>query len=130
MPHGHWKTTTFVAGLRHHGITARLVIDSPMNGAIFKAYVEQMLAPTLSPGDIVIMDNLASHKVSGVRDAIEGRGAKLLWRIIPSRQAAIASRRIRTRPSLSRLVKPRSAYEDRSSRKDFAGIFPSKHNIW
>lgn len=79
VPHGHWKTTTFVAGLRHDGITAPLVIDGPMNGAIFKAYVEQMLAPTLSPGDIVIMDNLASHKVSGVREAIEGRGAKLLY---------------------------------------------------
>jgi len=78
VPHGHWKTTTFVAGLRHDGITAPLVIDGPMNGVIFKAYVEQMLAPTLSPGDIVIMDTLASHKVSGVHDALEGRGAKVL----------------------------------------------------
>lgn len=79
VPHGHWKTTTLVAGLRHDGITAPLVIDCPMNGVIFKAYVEQMLAPTLSPGDIVIMDNLASHKVSGVQEAVEARGAKVLY---------------------------------------------------
>ena len=79
VPHGHWKTTTFIAGLRHNAITAPLVIDRPMNGVIFKAYVEQMLAPTLSPGDIVIMDNLSSHKIDGVRQAIEDRGARLLY---------------------------------------------------
>ena len=79
VPHGHWKTTTFIAGLRHDAITAPLVIDRPMNGIIFKAYVEQMLAPTLSPGDIVIMDNLSSHKIDGVRQAIEDKGAKLLY---------------------------------------------------
>ena len=79
VPHGHWKTTTFIAGLRHNAITAPLVIDRPMNGVIFKAYVEQMLAPTLSPGDIVVMDNLSSHKIDGVRQAIEDRGAKLLY---------------------------------------------------
>jgi len=75
VPHGHWKTTTFVAGLRREAITAPLVIDRPMNGIIFKAYVEQVLVPTLKPGDVVIMDNLASHKVSGIREAIEARGA-------------------------------------------------------
>jgi transposase len=79
VPHGHWKTTTFVAGLRHDGLTAPFVIDGPINGDWFMAYVEQVLAPTLSPGDIVIMDNLASHKVAGVRDAIEATGATLLY---------------------------------------------------
>lgn len=79
VPHGHWKTTTFVAGLRHDAITAPMVIDRPMNGVIFKAYIERMLAPTLAPGDIVVMDNLSSHKVDGVRQAIEARGATLLY---------------------------------------------------
>jgi hypothetical protein len=78
VPHGHWKTSTFVAGLREDAITAPLVIDGAMNGEIFRAYIEQFLAPTLSPGDIVIMDNLASHKVAGVREAIEARGASLI----------------------------------------------------
>ena len=62
VPHGHWKTTTFVAGLRREALTAPFVVDQPMNGDIFKAYVERCLAPSLAPGDIVIMDNLASHK--------------------------------------------------------------------
>lgn len=79
VPHGHWNTTTFVAGLRHDGITAPLVIDGTMNGEIFRAYVEQFLAPTLSPGDIVVMDNLGSHKVAGVRQAIAAKGASLLY---------------------------------------------------
>lgn len=79
VPHGHWKTSTFVAALRTSGLTAPLVVDGAMNGAIFRAYVEQILAPTLSPGDTVIMDNLASHKVAGVREAIEARGAKLVY---------------------------------------------------
>ena len=79
VPHGHWKTTTFVAGLTRHGLTAPLVVDGPMNGEIFRAYVEQMLAPTLAAGDIVIMDNLAAHKVRGIREAIEARGASLLY---------------------------------------------------
>ena len=78
-PHGHWKTTTFLAALRHDRITAPCVIDGPINGAIFRAYVEQFLAPTLTPGDIVIMDNLGSHKVDGVRKAIEARGAGLIY---------------------------------------------------
>jgi transposase len=77
VPHGHWKTTTFVAGLRCDGIAAPLVVDMPMNGAIFCAYVEQCLVPILRPGDIVIMDNLASHKVKGVREAIEAAEAHL-----------------------------------------------------
>lgn len=79
LPHGHWKTMTFVAGLRHDRITAPFVIDQPMNATIFKTYVERCLAPTLEPGDIVIMDNLSSHKSQDVRDIIEARGATLLF---------------------------------------------------
>ncbi len=79
VPHGHWKTTTFVAGLRYDGITAPFVVDRPMNGTIFKLWVERCLIPTLRPGDIVIMDNLSAHKVGGVREAIEAAGAKLAY---------------------------------------------------
>ncbi len=79
VPWGHWKTTTFVAGLRLSGITAPMVLDGAMNGAVFKAYTEQFLAPSLKPGDIVIMDNLASHKVAGIREAIMAVGAYLLY---------------------------------------------------
>ena len=75
----HWKTTTFLAALRHDGLSAPGVFDGAINGARFLAYVEQVLAPTLRPGDIVVMDNLAAHKVEGVRQAIEGRGARLLY---------------------------------------------------
>jgi len=78
VPYGHWKTSTFVAGLRRSGLTAPLVLDGAMNGEAFLAYVEQILAPTLSHGDIVIADNLSSHKVAGVRAAIERRGATLV----------------------------------------------------
>jgi transposase len=79
VPHGHWKTSTLVAGLRDDAITAPLVIDGAMNGETFRAYIEQFLAPTLAHGDIVIMDNLPSHKVAGVREAIEARGASLIY---------------------------------------------------
>jgi len=79
IPWGHWKTTTFVAGLRLDGLHAPMVIDGAIDGAAFKAYVEHLLAPTLKPRDIVIMDNLASHKVDGVREAIKARGAFLLY---------------------------------------------------
>ena len=78
-PHGHWKTTTFVAALRHDGLTAPTVIDGAMNGEMFLAYVRQELVPTLRPGDIVVMDNLASHKKAGVRKAIETVGARLVY---------------------------------------------------
>src|SRR5580698_3129158 len=77
--HGHWKTTTFTAGLRHDGIAAPMVLDGPMNGEAFLAYVEQALVPELRPGDIVIMDNLPAHKVHGVRQAIEAVGASLRY---------------------------------------------------
>lgn len=79
VPHGHWKTTTFTAGLRLDGMVAPMVLDGAMNGIAFLAYVEQVLAPELKPGDIVVMDNLPAHKVSGVREAIEKVGAKLLY---------------------------------------------------
>ncbi len=75
VPHGHWKTTTFTAGLRLDGLTAPMVLDGPMHGAAFLAYVEQVLVPTLVPGDLVIMDNLPAHKVTGVKEAIEAAGA-------------------------------------------------------
>lgn len=79
IPHGHWKTTTFLAALRHDRITAPCVFDGAINGARFLAWVEQALVPTLSKGDIVIMDNLGSHKVKGVREAIEALGASPLY---------------------------------------------------
>ena len=75
VPHGHWKTTTFTAGLRLDGLTAPMLLDGPMNGAAFLAYVEQVLVPTLVPGDLVFMDNLPAHKVTGVKEAIEAAGA-------------------------------------------------------
>jgi transposase len=78
-PNGHWKTTTFVAGLTRGGIIAPLVVDAPMNRAIFTQYVRQFLAPELGPGDIVIMDNLSSHKSLDVETAIASRGARLLF---------------------------------------------------
>ena len=79
IPHGHWKTTTFVAGLRLTGMVAPLVLDGPINREAFHAYVNQVLVPELAPGDIVVMDNLGSHKGPAVRDAIEAAGATLLY---------------------------------------------------
>ena len=79
IPYGHWKTTTFLAGLRCDGIIAPFVVDCAMNGEIFLAYVEQVLVPSLQPGDIVILDNLPAHKVAGVRELIENAGANLVY---------------------------------------------------
>src|SRR6201990_1662818 len=78
-PHGRWRTLTFLAALRHDRIDAPCVIDGPINGESFLAYVEQMLVPTLKPGDIVIIDNLGSHKGKTVRRAIRAAGAKLFF---------------------------------------------------
>lgn len=78
-PWGHWKTTTFTCGLRCDGLVAPWVLEGPINGDAFRVYIEKVLVPTLSPGDTVIIDNLASHKVAGVREAIEAVGAKLLY---------------------------------------------------
>ena len=77
VPHGHWKTTTFVGALRLSGMTAPMVLDGAMHGAAFLAYVEQVLVPTLKPGDIVVMDNLPAHRSAAVRDAIRRAGAEL-----------------------------------------------------
>ena len=82
VPHGHWKMTTFVAALRADGITAPFVIDAPMNGEIFVTYLQQCVVPTLSPGEIVSMDNLPAHKVAAVRQTIEATGAEL--RLLPA----------------------------------------------
>jgi transposase len=79
VPFGHWKTTTFIGALRQDQITAPCVFDGPMTGETFRAWVEQFLAPTLRPGDIVVMDNLSSHKVAGVKAAIEKVGASLRY---------------------------------------------------
>ena len=79
VPHGHWKLTTLVAGLRTAGISAPYVFEGAINGQRFRAYIEQMLVPTLAPGDIVLLDNLRSHKVAGIAEAIAARGAQLIY---------------------------------------------------
>ena len=79
MPHGRWKTTTFVAGLRTSGIVAPLVLDGPINRYAFETYVETVLVPELRRGDVVILDNLSSHKGPRVRALIEEAGARLLY---------------------------------------------------
>ena len=79
VPHGRWKTITLVAGLRTSGVVAPFVLDGPINRAAFEAYVEKVLVPALRPGDVVILDNLSSHKGSRVREMIEAAGARLLY---------------------------------------------------
>ena len=79
VPHGHWKTLIFIAALRHDRVDAPCVIDGPINGDLFTAYVEQVLVPTLAPGDIVVLDNLGSHKGHRARRAIRRAGAHLLF---------------------------------------------------
>lgn len=81
-PNGHWKTTTFIAALRCDQVTAPAVFDGPIDGESFLAYIQQVLVPTLNPGDIVVMDNLPAHKVEGVRRSIEAAGATRL--LLPS----------------------------------------------
>jgi transposase len=78
-PHGHWKTLTFIAALRHDRIDAPWVIDGPINRQTFLLYVERILAPTLSPGDVVILDNLRSHKDNAARAAVRAKGAHLIF---------------------------------------------------
>lgn len=78
-PYGHWKTTTFVAGLRHDGIIAPCVIDGPMTGEIFRTYVRQFLVPALSPSAVVVLDNLPAHKAAGVEAMIRAAGASLMY---------------------------------------------------
>jgi transposase len=79
VPHGHWKTLTLVAALRHNGVVAPCVFDAPINGRSFLAYVRQILVPTLRPGDIVVLDYLGSHESSAVREAIRAAGARPLF---------------------------------------------------
>ncbi|OIS92395.1 IS630 family transposase [Brucella cytisi] len=79
IQHGHWKTTTFTVALRLSCMTAPMVLDGPMNADAFRAYVDQVLIPTLTSGDIVIMDNLPTHKVAGIKEAIEAAGAQLRY---------------------------------------------------
>ena len=79
VPHGHWKSTTFVGGLTLDGIVAPMTIDGAMTGAGFLAYVEQVLVPTLAPGDVVILDNLPAHKPVAIRQAIEAAGASMVF---------------------------------------------------
>ena len=79
VPHGHWKTTTFLAALRNDRIDAPCLFDGPINGERFLAYVEQFLVPTLKPGDVVVLDNLGSHKGKAVRKAIRAAGARLVF---------------------------------------------------
>ena len=78
-PHGHWKTTTLVSALRHDGLTAPMVIDGALDGSLFLAYVEQVLLPTLQPGDVVVLDNLSSHKSRRVQELIESVGARVSY---------------------------------------------------
>jgi transposase len=79
VPHGHWQTTTFIGGLRLDGMCAPMVVDGPVNADIFRAYVKQVLVPELRTGDVVVMDNLGSHKVAGIQAAIEAAGGKVLY---------------------------------------------------
>jgi len=79
VPHGHWKTTTFVGGLTLDGVVAPMTLDGAMTGAAFLAYVEQVLVPILRPGDIVVLDNLPAHKPVAIREAIEAAGATMLF---------------------------------------------------
>lgn len=111
-PYDHWHTNTFVCALRHTGLTAPCVLDGPINGSSFLAWVEQMLAPQLLAGDIVVMDNLGSHKVPGVQQAIQASGAQLRYlppyspdfnpieQVFAKLKAALRRRAARTRESL------------------------------
>jgi hypothetical protein len=90
VPHGHWKTMTLIAGLRTDGLTAPYVIDGAMDGPAFLAYIEQVLAPTLDKGDVVFMDNLRTHKVDGIAEALKAVGAKV--RYLPAYSPDLSTR--------------------------------------
>ncbi len=111
VPHGHWKTTTFVAGLRSSALTAPCVIDGPMNGNAFLAYVEQILVPTLKPGDIVVMDNLSAHKVPG--DTRSDRGRRRKAALSAALFAGLQSDRAALRQAQSPATKGRRAIRRR-----------------
>ena len=78
-PHGHWHTNTFIAALRLDRVEAPWLLDGPMNGEAFLHYIQEVLGPTLQPGDIVVADNLSSHKVAGVREAVAAHGAQIIF---------------------------------------------------
>jgi transposase len=78
-PHGHWKTSTLIGALDAHGLRCSAVVDGPVNADVFAAFVDQVLSPELRPGDIVVMDNLSSHKNARIRESIEARGATLIY---------------------------------------------------
>ncbi len=105
IPHGHWKTMTFIAGLRHDGMTAPWVLYGPMDGPAFVTYIKAQLAPTLRKGDVVVMDNLPAHKVAAARALIKERG-------IASFSAAILAR---FQPNRTRLFKTQSTHETDSA---------------
>src|SRR5690606_9021061 len=100
-PDGRWKTLTFLAALRIDALLAPCVIDGPINGALFRAYVEQLLVPSLSPGDIVVIDNLGSHRSRAVRDAIVAAGARLAFLPPPAFAGAGSTPQTSTRSSRS-----------------------------
>jgi len=107
VPHGHWKTLTFIAALRVSGLTAPYVIDGAMDGTTFMAYVEQVLVPTLTKGDIVFMDNLRTHKIDGVREAIAAIGATV--RYLPAYSPGSTQSRWLSQNSKPRCAKAPSA---------------------
>ncbi len=103
VPAGHWKTTTFVAGLRRDGVIAPFRLDGPMTGEVFRAYVEQMLAPSLRPEDVVVLDRLPAHKVAGVREAIQAAGASECYLPASSPDLNALGRDPRVEPLLAKL---------------------------
>ena len=126
-PHGHWKTTTFLAGLRHDGIVAPLMLDGPINGEAFLAWTEQFLAPELRPGDIVVADRLGSHKGMATRQAIEARGAELM--LLPSYSHDLnpieqVSAQAQSLASQGRAAHPRGPVADH--RREALDVHPSR----
>ena len=124
VPHGHWKTITFIAGLRRRAMVAPFVLDGPMNATSFMAYLKRCLVPTLKRGDIVMMDSLPVHKVAGVREAIEAAGARLRYSPNIRRTSIRSSRRS---ANLKRIYERQPSEPFRVSR---AGSVPSRpHSV-
>ena len=119
VPHGHWKTITFVAGLRRRAVVAPLVLDGPMNATIFVTYLKECLAPKLKRGDVVIMDNLPVHRVAAVREVIEEAGAKL--RYLP-KYSRISTRSSKPSANSRRIYEKRPSELFRGSRAGIATL--------
>jgi transposase len=143
VPHGHWMTTTFLAALRSTGLVAPLVVDGAMTGDIFRGWVEQHLAPELRPGDIVVMDNLAAHKVAGVAEAIRGREAAVLYlppyspdlnpieNVFAKAKGVMRSRRPRTKAACDDLCGESLDWFDTAECRNYlrhAGYIPQQSN--